>query len=292
MRTAIISVLALAAGSFALDCNGNSALCDRAYSHVTFVGSHNAPFHVDIPGFPNQHTNVTAQLNQGVRFLQAATKNKDGVAEMCHTSCDTLDAGTLEKYLEEIKSWVDANANEVVTLLLTNGDAINITKFDDAFKAAGLYQYVFTPKAQLGLDDWPTLGKLINDGTRVIVLMDYHADTSEVPYILDEFNTYYFETPFDPIQDQLSSCGIDRPPDASADGRMILANHNLNYKLPLTDDTLIPEKLSAIDTNSVKSIMAQVDTCVGSYKRYPNVVLLDWISVGDAMKAQNQLNGI
>lgn len=287
MRGIAFSALALAAGSLAADCNGHAELCDRIYSDVTFVGAHNSPF-VGIGPSDNQFTSPTDQLNEGVRFLQAQTQDKDGAVEMCHTSCILEDAGTLESYLGEIKTWVDGNPNEVVTLLITNPDAIDITKFGDAFTSTGLADYVFTPDTQLTLSEWPTLGNLISSGNRVVVFMDYNMDISKVPYILDEF-IYYFETPFSPTEDNFVQCNIDRPSGASADGRMFLANHNLNIEI--LPDVLIPAPLQASDTNSVASITEQTDICKQNYGRYPNVVLLDFVSQGDTIAVQNQLNG-
>ncbi|KAI8624809.1 PLC-like phosphodiesterase [Xylariaceae sp. FL1651] len=284
--TTALPVLALAA-SAAADCNGNAAYCNRAYSKVTFTGSHNSGF-VGIGPSDNQLTSVQAQLDQGIRFLTTQTHDKNGVIEMCHTSCDLLDAGALQTYLGTVKTWVDGHPNDVVTLLITNQDAIDINKFADAFKAVGLDSYAFTPSGQLGLDDWPTLGDLISSGNRVVVFMDYHADTTKVPYILDEF-AYYFETPFDPTEDQLTVCNVDRPAGASADGRMILANHNRNVDVLGID---LPDLVNADDTNSIASITAQTNTCMGLYGRVPNVVLLDYVSIGDVTAAQSQLNGV
>ncbi|XDG04590.1 hypothetical protein ABKA04_004205 [Annulohypoxylon sp. FPYF3050] len=289
MRHSIaFSTLALAAGSLAANCNGFAELCDRRYSNITFAGAHNSPF-TGIGPSDNQFTSPTDQLNQGVRFLQAQTQEKDGEPEMCHTSCILEDAGSLTSYLSEIKTWVDANPNEVITLLITNPDAIDITKYGDAFTSTGLAQYVFTPDGQLGLNDWPTLATMISSGTRVVVFMDYNMDVSKVPYILDEFG-YWFETPFSPTKDNFIQCNIDRPSGASADGRMFLANHNLNVEI--LPDVLIPDPLQAGDTNSIDSITSQTNICVQNYGRNPNVVLLDFVNVGDTIAAQNQLNGL
>ncbi|KAI0528230.1 PLC-like phosphodiesterase [Xylaria bambusicola] len=284
--TTYLPVLGLAA-SAAAACNGNDAYCDRRYSEITFAGSHNSGF-VGIGPSDNQLTSVTAQLDQGIRFLTTQTHDKDGVIQMCHTSCALLDAGPLQDYLGTVKTWVDGHPDDVVTLLITNGDAIDIVKFDDAFKAVGLDAYTFTPPGTLGLDDWPTLGDLISSNNRVIVFMDYNSDTGKVPYILDEF-AYYFETPFDPLEDQLSGCNVDRPAGASADGRMILANHNRNYEVLGIN---LPDLAHAGDTNSVDSITAQTNTCNSMHGRIPNVVLLDYVSIGQVIDAQNQLNDV
>ncbi|KAI5859765.1 PLC-like phosphodiesterase [Durotheca rogersii] len=287
MRCTALSAALFAAGSLAANCNGRAELCDRKYSEVSFIGSHNAPF-VGFGPADNQFVSVTEQLDLGVRFLTGQTQEKRGNPQMCHTSCFLEDAGPLKDYLGEVKSWIDGHENEVVTLLITNGDAIDINKFADAFKSSGLDRYVFTPDRKLGLKDWPTLGELISSGKRVIVFMDYNMDTSKVPYILDEF-AYYFETPFSPTEDNFVQCDIDRPGQVSADDRMFLANHNLNIEI--FKGLLIPDPLHARDTNSIESISEQTEICKKNYGRNPNVVLLDFVNVGDTIKTQDHLNG-
>ncbi|KAH7164576.1 hypothetical protein DER46DRAFT_343902 [Fusarium sp. MPI-SDFR-AT-0072] len=88
---------------------------------------------------------------------------------MCHTHCWELDAGPLQDYLEEISEWVGKKPDEVVTILLTNIDALPIEKFDEAFSSAGLKDLIFRPKTKLSRDEWPTLQKLLDDRTRLII---------------------------------------------------------------------------------------------------------------------------
>jgi hypothetical protein len=152
-------------------CNGNDALCDRSFSNVTFVGSHNSAFVGPLPQY-NQYISVTKQLDMGVRFLQAQTQNKDGTIEMCHTYCWLLDVGTLTEYLKEIKSWMDGHRRELVVLLLTNIDAMPVEQFADAFRNTELEKYVYRPPGgQVDIDEWPTLRQLIDDDTRLVVFM-------------------------------------------------------------------------------------------------------------------------
>lgn len=99
---------------------------------------------------------------------------------------------------------------------------------------------------------------------------DYHADTSKVPWILDEFK-YYFETPFDTTDKNFPQCTLDRPKDASPDGRMYIVNHYLDIDIL---GVLVPNLADAGTTNSVASILAQADLCYNQYKRTPNVVLV------------------
>jgi hypothetical protein len=101
-------------------------------------------------------------------------------------------------------------------------------------------------------------------------LLDYHADTSSVSYILDEF-TYFFETPYDTTDSTFPECTIDRPSGASADGRMFIVNHFLDVDIFGID---IPDSAAASTTNSVSSILAQSDICLSDYGRVPNFILV------------------
>lgn len=162
-------ILAFATATSAA-CNGHDELCRRKYSDITFIGTHNSAFVGKLP-VHNQYISVAEQLDLGVRFLQAQTQDKDGDIQMCHTHCWELDAGPLRDYLEEISEWVGKNPDEVVTIFLTNIDALPIEKFDEAFSSAGLKDLVFRPKTKLSRDEWPTLQKLLEDRTRLVVFM-------------------------------------------------------------------------------------------------------------------------
>lgn len=162
--------LASYAGVALAACNGHDELCGKKYSEVHDVGTHDSAFVGKTPTH-NQYISVADQLESGVRFLQAQTHDKDGAIEMCHSFCWELDAGPLTDYLKTVADWVKNNPNEVVTLLLTNQDAIGMDKFDTVFDAVGLKQYVFHPKSKLSKDQWPTLQEMIDDGTRVVVFM-------------------------------------------------------------------------------------------------------------------------
>ena len=209
---------------------------------------------------------------------------------MCHTSCLEEDAGSLESYLTTIKDWLDAsnNTNEVLTLLLVNGDDLDVSEFGSVFESVGLDTYAYAPTGTLALDEWPTLQELIDDGTRLVVFMDYEADTSVVPYILDEF-TYFFETPYDTTDPSFPECSIDRPSGASATGRMYIVNHFLDLDILGID---IPDESVAATTNSEESIDAQVAICLGLYDYAPVGVLVDYMDMGDVFAAQADMNNL
>ncbi|KAF3761424.1 PLC-like phosphodiesterase [Cryphonectria parasitica EP155] len=282
--SAITTTLALLASgaTAATVCNGYSELCDKLYSNVTFIGSHDSAFD-GILLVDNQFDSVSDQLSLGVRFLQAQSHNDDGVIELCHTSCAEEDAGTLVTWLETVVTFLEANPDEVVTLLITNGDGIDNSVFAEAFETAGADAYAYSPGSTLTLDEWPTLGELIDDGTRLVVFMDYPSGTS-VSYILPEFTSYIFVT-----DSSFPDCSVNRPAGGSATGRMYLVNHFLDVDIFGID---IPDETAASTTNGEASIMAEVNECNALYDRYPNFILLDWISVGDFLEVQNYLNGV
>lgn len=267
-------------------CNGNAALCSRSYSNVTQIGTHDSAF-VGILPTDNQFDSVTTQLNDGIRFLQAQTHVKDGVLELCHTSCAELDAGPLTTYLSTIKTWMDDNANQVVTLLLTNGDFVDVSMFGAAMNSSGLSSYAYTPPSQLTMSEWPTLQELIDAGTRLVMFLDYDADTTKVPYILPEFN-YFFETAYDVTS--FSSCALDRPSGSTGAGLMMIVNHFLDVDIL---GILIPDFAADSKTNAATgsgSIGEQADLCISTWGRSPNLILVDDYNVGDVFTAQNNLN--
>lgn len=72
--------------------------------------------------------------------------------------------------------------------------------FQTIFQAAGLDKLAYSPaQAATSVDQWPTLGSLIDAGTRLVVFLDNSADFTAVPWIIDEF-TNMWETKY-------SECG-------------------------------------------------------------------------------------
>jgi len=277
-------------------CNGRAAFCDRKYSNVSLIGAHDSAFVGPIlDPRVNQEKNVTQQLDAGIRFLEGQTHVLNGVLSMCHTSCLELYAGSLETYLTTIKDWLDANPNDVVSVLIANGDYVNVTMFADVFETVGLDKLAFIPSTSpnmLPRDEWPTYGEMIAAGKRLVVWLDYDANESEVPYILEEFN-YYFETPYDTTDPTFPQCSIDRPSGGDPATLMSIVNHFLDTNL-LGTGILIPDDAADYTTNAATgngSIGAQAALCESLYGRPPNVVFVDMFDRGDVFAAQAALNG-
>ncbi|OSD03202.1 PLC-like phosphodiesterase [Trametes coccinea BRFM310] len=284
---AVLSLLAsLVPGSAALStakrattCNGHAELCDRSFGNVTFVGSHDS-YAVGTNSLAvNQDYNITQQLNDGVRMLQSQAHNSNGVIHLCHTSCGLYDGGSLQDYLTELKTWMDANPNDVVSLLIVNSDDLAPTLYDSVFKAAGVDTLAYAPEnATLTASAWPTLGSLIDSGKRLVVFMDAKADFNSVPYIIDEF-TNIWETAYD-VTDTTFDCNVNRT-NGDTSTQMYLINHFLDK---LVAGFPAPDPDHANTTNAVSgvgSLGQQVQTCAAQYGKNPNFMLVDFYEYGN-----------
>ncbi|KAI0032912.1 PLC-like phosphodiesterase [Vararia minispora EC-137] len=277
-------------------CNGQAALCSRSYGNVTVAGSHDS---YAISGDPfalarNQEISITSQLNLGVRMLQAQAHLRNNVIHFCHTSERSFllfDGGPVVDYLTEVKTWLDANPNEVVTFLFTNPEGLSISSvWAPAFASSGIDQLAYVPPhVPMKRTEWPTLGSMIDSGKRVVVFLDSGADGS-VDYILPEFEMIW-EPPFDST-DSTFPCSVDRTAGPLATGdHMYLLNHFLDVNL-LGTGILISDPAAAPTTNGVNSILANTAGCqpLGGGLN-PTFVLMDFVNLGNGIGAVNKLNG-
>lgn len=166
---------------------------------------------------------------------QIQTPSDSTTLHVCHTSCILLDAGTLESWLAEIKTWMDANPNEVVTILIVNGASAAASEIAAAYKYSGMDIYAYTPTSTTAHGEWPTLQTLIGAGTRAMNFIADLDDNTGATYLMNEF-TYIFENNYDNSSPSDFSCDVNRPTNlanqtvtAISRGYMSLVNHFL-YK--------------------------------------------------------------
>ncbi|KAF5349947.1 hypothetical protein D9756_009264 [Leucocoprinus leucothites] len=281
-------------------CNGHPQLCGRHYGNTTFLGSHDSFAHSKNPLAlaRTQTVDITAQLKLGVRMLQAQGRVHNNVLNFCHTSCKLFNGGTVEKYLKTVKEFLDKHPNEVLTFIFTNPENASIEKFwKPAFDKSGITPVLYIPPHfPMKRDDWPTLGEMIKSKKRVVAFIDSSATNKTgkpiVNSILPEFNMVW-EDPYSSTNDKFP-CKVDRtngPLKPTEQLNMI--NHNFNKKIiPIGAGVLVSDHHRASQINSVKSILAHAYGCAGfANHRSPNFVLLDYVDIGEGMKAVNELNG-
>lgn len=267
-------------GRRATVCNGHAELCDRSFGTVAFVGAHDSYAIGPSDNLAvNQDQRITTQLNNGIRMLQMQAHRQDGAIRLCHTNCALFDGGLLNDYLQLVKEWLDANPNEVLSLLIVNIDNIPVSQYDGVFKGVGLDAISFVPQtASLPATSWPTLGSMIDSQKRLVTFMDNAADAS-VPYIIDEFSNVW-ETAFNVVELPFN-CSIDRG-NAQVDpaGQMFLINHFLDK---LVFNNPVPDIASLDKTNAASgsgSLGEHVDTCRREQGRPPNFLLVDFYEYG------------
>lgn len=265
-------------------CNNYPELCTRKYSNITEVCAHNSPFTRQRNVARNQDYGVTQQLNDGVRVLTGQAHYVNNTLYFCHTSCDLLNAGTVEDYLREVTAWVEVNPFDVVTIIFGNYNWADVDKdgnplvtsaaFAVPIANSGLLPYIYQPpKTTMTLADWPTLGELILSQKRVVTFIDYNFDTDAVPYMLWEFYNIW-ETPYSPTSTEFP-CSLGRPEGVASEqmGRMMyMANHNLNVEISVAGyDLLIPNVAEMRRSNGVEgldSLGEMVLECTSKYSRF------------------------
>ncbi|CAI7584078.1 unnamed protein product [Penicillium glandicola] len=268
-------------------CNNYAEFCTRKYSNITMVAAHNSPFVRKNNIAANQALDVTSQLDDGIRTLQFQAHYENGTMYLCHTTCELLNVGTLEAYLTTVNKWMRKNPYDVVTFIIGNYDYVSPENFTTPIYNSGLQDLIYTPtKIPMALDDWPTLSQMILKQKRAVFFMDYQANQTALPWLMDEFSQVW-ETPFSPT-DINFPCTEQRPPglaEASAKKRMYMANHNLNLELELGSlSMLIPNTAQLPETNAVNgtgSLGAMARNCTVTWDRPPNILLVDYYNYGN-----------
>ncbi|KAJ6566653.1 PLC-like phosphodiesterase [Mycena capillaripes] len=276
-------------------CSDHAELCDRLSDPL----ANSVYLFYDIEPVTvahDQEVDIPTQLGFGVRLLQGQAHTNGDLLHFCNTSCDLFDGGSVQDYLTNVKTFLDANPNEVLTLLFTNPEGASVfTVWKPAFGVAEISDLAFVPPSLPVLQsNWSTLGSMIDSGKRVVVVLDAGADGADaVNFILPEFQMIW-ETLFS-VTGASFPCSIDRinVPLAAEDHRYMI-NHSLNKNIiPVGTGVIVSDLLDASTTNGVDSILANANGCaVLVANRAPNFVLLDLLTNTTRFTAANQLNGL
>ncbi|KAI0694329.1 hypothetical protein BC835DRAFT_1527677 [Cytidiella melzeri] len=217
-------------------------------------------------------------------------------------------AGEERLHLTTVNTFMQANPNEVLTLLFTKPEGVSLPDvWAPAFVNSGIADLAYVPPtvpmAQSDRDTnryviiktnsgQPSENSSAPERESSVVFLDAGADTERsVPYILPEFEMIW-ETPFS-VTDASFPCSVDRIAGPLATiNHMYMINHSLNIKL-LHTGVIISDPEDASTTNGVTSILANAAGCKPlSAGRAPNFVLLDFVNFGHGLQAVNTLNGL
>jgi hypothetical protein len=287
--------LASAIAPRATVCNGHAELCSRSYGNVSYIGAHNSYAIGSNNLAANQNYDIDQQLTDGIRMLQVQAHSESGTLTLCHTTCTLLKGDTLLVYLGKVKKWMNANPNEVVTILIVNIDNQPASAFASVYAAAGVDTMSYAPSnPSLAASDWLPLGQMIDQGKRLVTFLDNGANAGAAPYLIDEFSNIW-ETAFD-VTDQTFDCNVNRT--GTPDQKMYLINHFLDtYATILGTPIPVPDKEKLNVTNGVDgygSLGLQASQCSGIYGKYPTFLLVDYYNFGEGSVFQvgATLNGV
>ncbi|KAL8763347.1 MAG: hypothetical protein Q9184_000818 [Pyrenodesmia sp. 2 TL-2023] len=245
--------------------------------------------------------NTTRQLDAGVRLLTAQVHDNNGAWHLCHSSCSLLDAGPLSNWLADIKTWLDQNPSDVVTILLVNSENAAASDLDAQYQAAAIKSYAYSlPITTTVPFDWPTLNDLITSGKRLVTFVADMYPSTAAPYLLNEFN-YIFENPFSVLSLSNFSCIPERPAivqgqtsAAVQSGRLPLMNHFLGMNRDF--GIQVPNVGNISITNAVSGSMGNLGdaaaACTTAYGKAPTFILVDFFDQGPAIDTVDRLNGI
>lgn len=253
-------------------CNGDAALCDRAYDQVAYATTHNAMTNADEGWIlPNQQHGITRQLEDGIRGLMLDTHYDQGVAHLCHALCQ-LGKEPLDSGLWKLRRYLDLHPQEVVTIIFEA--YVSEADTEAAFTAAGLLPILHEQPAAA---PWPTLRQLIDAGTRLVVFTDERGVLPWHHYVWDHAS----ETPFSFETPEQLSCAPNR---GNPGHPLFILNHFLTQ--------VVGSPQLADQINHDPLFVDRALACQAARSRLPNFVTVDFYDIGDVFSVTAVLNGL
>jgi len=259
-------------------CNGSIDLCSKQYNEVAYLTTHNA-FNSDEDGllFPNQSYNISSQLNDGIRGLMIDVYNHFGTPTAYH-SVFMLGTIPLSDIFNDIKTFLDNNPNEIVTIILEC--YVTANEIESEINQSGLSNYLYTHNNSIG---WPTLQNMIDNNSRLVVFTDVDDASSSqnwYHYVWD----YTVETHYSVATINDFTCDFNRGDPVND---LFIFNHfvtdaNLGYGLYNESN----------DVNANPFFITRALDCQTQTNKFPNFVTVDYYELGDGLAVVDQLNGL
>ena len=257
-------------------CNGSMDLCSKQYNEVAYLTTHNA-FNSDEDGllFPNQTYNIASQLNDGVRGLMIDVYNDLFGTPVAYHSIIALGYIPLSAIFNDIKTFLDNNPNEIVTIILECYVTANY--IEDEINQAGLSNYLYIHNS-----GWPTLQNMIDNDNRLVIFSDVDdANSSQnwYHYVWD----YAVETHYSVGAINDFTCDFNRGDSAND---LFILNH-------FVTDAILGYGLytESNDVNANPFFINRALNCKTQTNKFPNFVTVDYYELGDGLAVVDQLNG-
>ena len=260
-------------------CNGYESLCSKKYNEVAYLTTHNA-FSSFEDGFylPNQNLNISTQLNQGVRAFMLDVYLEDDVLVLYHGIAE-LGFSLFVDVLNEFKTFIDENPNEVITLILE--DYSSVSELSDALFTSGIIEDLYEYDEVFG---WPTLQEMIDLDKRIVLFSD--NEVQNPPSWFQFLWEHAVETHFSNESIDDFSCNLNR---GEVQNSLFILNHFItNILLVLGNLELYNEQVEEVNSNPY--FINRVYDCASEQDKFPNFITVDFYDVGDCMEVVNILN--
>lgn len=257
-------------------CNGHVALCDRRLDALTIATTHNSAASVAAGFTPfnaNQNRDLRDQLDDGVRGMMLDVTLFEDDTWLCHGPCGlgkvrhTEAIGVLGDFLAE-------HPNEVLFIIYEDSAPADAIAADWADVGLESLLYVH------GGGTWPTLGAMIEAGTRVVVTAENAAPP---PAWLHHAWDLIWDTPYtfhDPAE---FSCDPNRGTPGSG---LLLVNHWIST------DADLPDADAAAAANAQDALLDRAQSCADAWDHPVNLLAVDFYDEGDLFAVVDAMNGV
>lgn len=132
---------------------------------------------------------------------------------------------------------------------------------------------------------------MISSGKRTVIAMDYEANETKLPWLLDEF-AYMWENPYDQLSYPFN-CSLDR--GSKPQDKLYFMNHVKDVQ---NFGISTPDKANLNITNAQdgpNGVVETVDRCTKERAERPTYVLVDFFDVpatAGVLAAMDQLNNV
>lgn len=262
--------------NFYAQCNGADNICAKKYNEVAYLTTHNAYNATqDTFQLPNQTYNIATQLKDGVRGLMIDVYEQEGKLLVYH-GFPNLGTALFTSCLTDIKLFLQANPNEVVTIILECYATANA--IEAAFVSVGLEGYLFAYNKEE--TTWPSLQTMVDNNKRLVVFTDVN-DANEgqewYHYVWD----YAVETHYSNKSIEDFSCDFNR---GSAENDIFILNHFI------TNVIGVGVEYEANNINENPYFINRVLACQQTTSKFPNFITIDFYNLGDGLEVVNTLN--
>lgn len=257
--------------------NYSSQLNPKQYDKVVFLTTHNAfNCSADAFSFPNQDYTLAQQLTAEVRGFMLDVYDNGGELVLYH-GYSILGYKPLSYELNQIKTFLDNNPNEIVSIILEC--YVTANKIESALSTSGLLSYAYIKTGKT----WPTLQEMINSNKRLVVFSDKNDASVSQKWYHYIWN-YAVETSFSVTDTMQFRSDYNRGNPAND---LFILNHFM-----VTPGLGTGSKANAMIVNSNPFLANRITRCMTKTGKIPNFLTVDFHNVGNCLEEVYRLNGI